>query len=108
LPTSIAAAAAAVVDNGLEYSADEIVVSNGAKQAIWQVRCSTQHRLMMHVTHCFDALQANWQGLGYAVVVTASFGLQLTESSAAVDAFPSIMQHSTQRACIAIQASKCS
>jgi hypothetical protein len=27
------------VDNGLEYSPDEIVVSNGAKQAIWQVRC---------------------------------------------------------------------
>jgi hypothetical protein len=31
-------AAAAAVDNGLEYSPDEIVVSNGAKQAIWQVR----------------------------------------------------------------------
>jgi aspartate/methionine/tyrosine aminotransferase len=34
------AVAAAAVDNGLEYSPDEIVVSNGAKQAIWQVGCS--------------------------------------------------------------------
>jgi bifunctional aspartate aminotransferase and glutamate/aspartate-prephenate aminotransferase len=28
-------------DNGLEYAADEIVVTNGAKQAIWQAVLAT-------------------------------------------------------------------
>ena len=30
-----------VEDNGLEYGAEEIVVSNGAKQSIWQALLAT-------------------------------------------------------------------
>jgi multisubunit Na+/H+ antiporter MnhG subunit len=37
-PNAAHAPSSSAVDNGLEYSPDEIVVSNGAKQAIWQVR----------------------------------------------------------------------